>query len=64
VFGTSVHGLFASDPLRAAWLERLDPARRSRLRFDAELEETLDELAAALESALDLDALLAVARGG
>jgi adenosylcobyric acid synthase len=62
VFGTSVHGLFQSDAFRGAWLERLRPASRAQVRFEAELEAALDELAATLESILDLDRLLAIAR--
>jgi adenosylcobyric acid synthase len=61
VFGTSVHGLFTSDALRAAWLERLDPGQRSSARYEQELEAALDELADTLEREVDLPALLAIA---
>jgi adenosylcobyric acid synthase len=61
VFGTSVHGLFQADAFRSAWIERLRPGSRAALRFEAELEAALDELADTLESVLDLDRVLAIA---
>ncbi len=62
VEGCYLHGLFADDGYRAAYLARLRPNRRAALRFEAEVEAALDALAAHLEDALDLDDLLAVAR--
>ncbi len=60
VCGTYLHGLFAADEQRAAWLRRLGttPAPRSH---EAEVEETLDALAAHLERHVDVDRLLALA---
>ena len=60
VEGSYVHGLFASDAFRAAYLERFGAV--SSLGYEAGIEEALDELAAAAEAHLDLDAMLAIAR--
>ncbi|RTL82368.1 MAG: cobyric acid synthase [Hyphomicrobiales bacterium] len=61
VMGAYVHGLFADDALRAAFLAAIG-AEASPLRFEASIEETLDALAAHCESFIDLDALLEIAR--
>jgi adenosylcobyric acid synthase len=60
VMGTYLHGCFASDGFRAAYLESLGAAASS-LRFDDLIESTLEALALHLESHLDLDAILALA---
>jgi adenosylcobyric acid synthase len=61
VSGTYLHGFFAGDAQRAAWLARLGmPA--SSLAYDALVEETLDALAAHLETHLDVEKLLSLAR--
>lgn len=57
VSGTYLHGLFAADGFRRAFL-----ALDSSVGYEQEIEDTLDALAAHLESHLDLDALLALAR--
>ncbi|MFC6491030.1 cobyric acid synthase [Nitratireductor sp. GCM10026969] len=57
VFGTYMHGLFADDRQRSAWLERLGGAA-SDLDYEAGVEEALDALARHLETHLDLDGLL------
>ncbi|HET9066999.1 MAG TPA: cobyric acid synthase, partial [Amaricoccus sp.] len=62
VQGTYVHGLFADDAQRSAWLARLGGAP-STLAYEAEVEATLDALARHLEAHLDLDALLTMAPG-
>jgi adenosylcobyric acid synthase len=61
VAGTYVHGLFADDRQRAAWIARLGgtPAGFS---YAAGVEETLDALAAHLEAHIDIDRLLRLAR--
>jgi len=61
--GCTVHGLFAADGFRRWFLSTLRSGRESSLAYETMVEETLDALAAHLESHLDLDALLAVARG-
>jgi adenosylcobyric acid synthase len=61
VVGTYAHGLFGHDAQRAAWLARLGGAAAPR-SHDAEVEATLDALAAHLERHVDVDALIALAR--
>ena len=61
VFGTYIHGLFAADGQRAAWLMRF-AAGPANIAYDAVIERTLDGLAAHLEAHLDLDRLLKLAR--
>jgi len=58
VMGCYLHGLFASDGFRAAFLERLGGRAASGLAFEHRIESTLDALAEHLESSLDLDAVL------
>jgi adenosylcobyric acid synthase len=61
VFGTYVHGLFADDRQRSAWLKRLG-AEPSGIAHDVLIEDTLDRLAAHLARHIDLDRLLALSR--
>jgi adenosylcobyric acid synthase len=61
VLGTYIHGLFADDGQRAAWLNRLS-AGPSAIAYDDLIERTLDRLAAHLAAHLDLDRLLSLAR--
>jgi adenosylcobyric acid synthase len=61
VIGTYVHGLFADDRQRAAWLTRF-AAGGAAIAYDALIERTLDGLAAHLAAHLDLDRLLKLAR--
>ena len=56
-----VHGLFADDRQRAAWLRRIGAAPSS-LSYEAEVERVLDALAAHLAAHVDLDRLLALSR--
>jgi adenosylcobyric acid synthase len=60
VIGTYVHGLFADDRQRAAWLKRLGGT--ARVAHDDLIERTLDALAAHLSTHLDVDRLLKIAQ--
>jgi adenosylcobyric acid synthase len=61
VIGTYIHGLFADDRQRAAWLGRF-AAGPSQVAYEAQVERTLDALAAHLGAHLDLDRVLTLAR--
>jgi adenosylcobyric acid synthase len=61
IAGTYLHGFFAGDAQRAAWLARLGvPA--SPLAYEELIEQTLDALATHLEAHLDVEKLLSLAR--
>jgi adenosylcobyric acid synthase len=60
VAGCYLHGLFASDAFRHAFLGRL--GAKGEAQYDATVEATLDALAGHLEHSLDLNTLLAAAR--
>jgi adenosylcobyric acid synthase len=60
VIGTYVHGLFADDRQRAAWLARFHGGA-PRVAYDDLIERTLDGLAMHLETFVDLDRLLSLA---
>ena len=59
VMGAYAHGFFADDSQRAAWLK--DLGAPSTLAYEADVEATLDALAAHVERHLDVAALLALA---
>jgi adenosylcobyric acid synthase len=61
VIGTYIHGLFADDQQRAAWLKRLGNATAG-VAYDDLVEQILDALAAHLAAHIDLDFLLTLAR--
>ena len=61
ISGCYVHGLFAADAARDAWLRALGAAPAGRSHA-AEVEATLDALAAHLERHMDIDRLLSLAR--
>jgi len=64
VCGTYLHGIFASDAFRTAFLENAG-AKPGGGSYSAAIETTLDALAAHLEEHADLDMLLDIAsRGG
>ena len=61
VEGSYLHGLFAEDAFRTAWLAGIGAAAGG-VAYGAAVEAVLDRLAAHLEAHLDVDALLATAR--
>jgi len=65
VQGCYVHGLFASDQFRAAYLADLHQGRAtSAVRYDDQVDATLDALADHLERVVNLERVLAIARSG
>ncbi|KQM21770.1 cobyric acid synthase [Novosphingobium sp. Leaf2] len=60
VMGTYCHGLLAKPGMRRALLTRLG-ARSNGADHDTRVDAALDDLAAAMEAALDIDGLLALA---
>ena len=61
VQGGYVHGLFASDAFRRHYLARRGAANRQAVAYRAGVDAALDEIATALEQALDMDAVLRIA---
>jgi adenosylcobyric acid synthase len=62
VMGCYLHGLLAANGFRHSFLARLKARTPSGLRFEQQVEATLDELADHLEASIDLDGLLALAK--
>jgi adenosylcobyric acid synthase len=62
IMGCYVHGLFAADDFRHVFLARLRERAPSGVRFEQQIEATLDALADHLEANVYLDGLLALAR--
>jgi len=60
VQGTYLHGIFANDRFRKAWLDEF-AIRASGMRYAANIQEILDALADHLEQHLDIDAILSIA---
>jgi adenosylcobyric acid synthase len=61
IMGSYLHGLFADDHFRAAFL-KLQGAPKSTLSYSQTVDDTLNALAAHLESCIDIPGLLALAR--
>ena len=61
VIGTYVHGLFADDRQRAAWLA-LFSGGPTQVSYEASVDAILDRLAAHLEAHVDVDRLLTLSR--
>ena len=62
VEGTCLHGLFANDGWRRAWLERMGAATDSSWSYDAATDRALGDIATDLSTMLDTEALFAAAR--
>ncbi|MGO4405463.1 cobyric acid synthase [Bosea sp. RAF48] len=63
VAGCYLHGIFASDAVRGAWLARIaGTSLPSSLAYDEAIDGTLDALADHLQRHLDIDALLDIAK--
>jgi adenosylcobyric acid synthase len=62
VAGCYLHGLFASDGFRRAWLDSIRAGAASDLAFEADVESALEALADHLEASLNVDGIFEVAR--
>ena len=63
VQGCYLHGLFADDAYRRAYLGRLKDRHGGGVAYERAVDGALDAIAGALENCLDLDRLLEIARG-
>jgi len=63
VRGSYLHGLFAADDFRQAFLGELRAGRRAGSSYEARIDAVLDDLARHLEAHLDLDALYGLSSG-
>jgi len=63
VMGCYVHGMFAADGFRRAFLARLGHAASGGIGYEARIESVLDGLADHLEAHMDVTRCLAIADG-
>lgn len=61
VGGTYLHGVFAADEFRGAYLRRLRADMNSELKYEAGVDATLDGLARHVEKYLAMDRILSIA---
>ena len=61
IMGSYLHGIFAADGFRHAFLAGIRSGAHTGAAYETEVEATLDALAAHLETHLDVDALLEIA---
>ena len=62
VEGTCLHGLFANDAWRRAWLARAGATLATSWSYEAAVDRALDDIATDLAGMLDVDGLFAAAR--
>jgi adenosylcobyric acid synthase len=62
VQGTYLHGVFAEDAFRKAWLSHAGAGAISEMNFDARIDAALDQLAADVAAAVQVDDLFQQAR--
>jgi len=62
VMGTYLHGLFASNDFRRAFLLEDERSGPKDLNYEASVDAAIDALADHLEAALDIDSLVAIAK--
>ena len=62
VAGCYLHGLFAADAFRAAYLSQLSGRAMAQGNYEAGVDEALDALASAIETHLNVDGLIRAAR--
>ena len=62
VMAAYMHGVFASNAFRHAFLNRIKDGRSAETDYNARVDDALNGLADHLEKHMDLDALLAMAR--
>jgi len=61
VMGCYLHGLFAADPFRFAFLDQIRSGTVAAIAYENRIERTLDALAEHLEQHIAIDMLLAIA---
>ena len=61
VMGCYLHGLFAADPFRFAFLDQIRSGAVAAIAYENRIERTLDALAEHLEQHIAIDMLLAIA---